>query len=470
MPAETRELLLISLAERGDPVALDAVTEAAKSDVEGVRDAALEAMAALGNASSVPLLLEVAATTEGRTQELARRALNRMRGMDVNAALVDSMHNSLVSAQRAEAARALGERLASETTSALVEATGDSAPEVRVAALEALATVASPDALPEIIEVIATTEDEKTRTAAENAAIIVGLRAEEGSVRSQPVLDVFDRMDTEPAAKAALLRVLGQWGDETALPAVIDAAGSHDEEVRTAALRVLSEWPNPAPMNALLELARKASDKTDRIIALRGYLRMIEMPSDRDVQQTLALYRAATELAKTTEEKKLVLSGLAKMEHRAAMELIRPYLEDSEVREEAKLAAEAAQTAAYKPSASVASDKARNAIDNNIETRWDTGGKQQPGQWFMLDLGWPETIKQITLDASESPRDYPRGYEVYISNSTEDWGDAVATGEGKEAVTVIDCKNTKGRYIRIVQTGSTDVWYWSIHELKVEAE
>lgn len=60
--------------------------------------------------------------------------------------------------------------------------------------------------------------------------------------------------------------------------------------------------------------------------------------------------------------------------------------------------------------------------------------------------------------------------EVSISNSTENWGATPATGEGKEAVTVIDCKNTKGRYIRIVRTGSTDGWYWSIHEVKVEAE
>ncbi|MEA3365531.1 MAG: HEAT repeat domain-containing protein, partial [Candidatus Hydrogenedentes bacterium] len=397
---ETQELLLISLAERADPAALGAVTEAAQSEVDGIRNAALEALAVLGNASTVPLLTEVAATTEGRCRELARRALNRMRGLDVNAALVGSMQNSLVSARRAEAARALGERLASETTPDLLEAISDSAPEVRVAALEALATVAPCETLPEIVELIVAAEDEQTRNAAENTAIIVGLRPEDGSTRSEPVLAAFGRMDTGPAAKAALLRVLGQWGDEDALPTVIAAANSRDDEVRVTALRVLSEWPNAAPMNDLLELAQKTSDETERIIALRGYLRMIEMPSDRDAQETLALYREATELAQTTEEKKLVLSGLGKMGHRGAMELIRPYLDDSEVQEEAKLAAEAAQSAGYKTSASVAAEKSRNAIDTNIESRWDTGGKQQPGQWFMLDLGWPESIKQITLDAS----------------------------------------------------------------------
>lgn len=468
--AETQALLLIALADRAGPAALDAVMQAAKSEDERVRNAALETLAVLGDEGSVTLLTKLAAANEGRTQELARRALNRLRGPNINAALADRMQNAPAPPERVEAARALGERFASDTTPALLAAAVDRAPEVRVAALDALATVAPQDALPQLVAGIVAAQDNATRNAAENAAMVVGLRAEKNGGRAKPLLAAFASADTGAEAKAALLRVLGQIGDEAAMPAVLNAAGSGDGgEVRATALRVLSDWPGAAPMDTLLGFARNASNETDRIIALRGYVRMVAMPSDRDAQQTLALYREVCALAKTAEEKKLVLSGLAKMGHPDALEVIRPYLEDNEVKEEAKLAAEAIQGATYQTSASVASDASANAIDNDIETRWDTGVQQQPGQWFMLDLGWTGNVARIILDASKSPQDYPRGYEVYISSNTENWGEPVAKGEGKEPITVIDCKNTKGRYIRIVQTGSADGWFWSIHELKVEA-
>ncbi len=470
LPPETQALLLISLAHRGDPGALPAVTSAARSDTELVRNAALEAMALLGDANSVALLTEIAASDEDQARGLARTALTRMPGQDINVALVYRMGNAPVPAYRAEAARALGSRLASRAAPALVEAASDEAPEVRGAALDALAAVAPPETFPGIIAVLVASQDSETRDAAQNAAIRVSQRAEDTAEPANVVAEAFGRTGTSVPARAALLRVLGQQGCETALPTVVNAAGARDPEVRGTALRVLSQWPNSAAMDDLLRLAKNASDDTERVIALRGFLRMIEMPSDRNVEQTLELYREADALAKTADETKLVLSGLGKMGHPAAMELIRPYLEDPAVRAEAELAAQAVRSAEYETSASARGNAAHNAIDGNPGTRWDTGGRQQPGQWFMLDLGWPETVARITLDTTGSPNDYPRGYEVYVSDDTDDWGDPVAVGEGTEPVTVIECNNARGRHIRIVQTGSTEVWFWSIHELTVETE
>lgn len=60
--------------------------------------------------------------------------------------------------------------------------------------------------------------------------------------------------------------------------------------------------------------------------------------------------------------------------------------------------------------------------------------------------------------------------DVSTSNSAENLGEPVAAREGNEAVAVIDCKNTKGRYIRIVRIGTTHVWYWSIHKLDAKAQ
>jgi len=111
-----------------------------------------------------------------------------------------------------------------------------------------------------------------------------------------------------------------------------------------------------------------------------------------------------------------------------------------------------------------------NAIDGNAGTRWSTGAHQRPGQWFQLDLGSVKTFQRLVLDSTNSPNDYPRGYAVYVSDNGTDWSSlsSVATGAGTGPVTTITlgAAVTK-RYVRIVQTGSDPVRWWSIHELNL---
>lgn len=110
-----------------------------------------------------------------------------------------------------------------------------------------------------------------------------------------------------------------------------------------------------------------------------------------------------------------------------------------------------------------------NAIDGDIGSRWSTGVSQTNGMWFQADMGsWPApTFSQIVLDAGGSSSDYPRGYQVNVSNDGSNWGSPVATGAGSSAVTTITFAPQTARFIRITQTGSVSGLWWSIHELNV---
>ena len=60
-------------------------------------------------------------------------------------------------------------------------------------------------------------------------------------------------------------------------------------------------------------------------------------------------------------------------------------------------------------------------------------------------------IARIELDASPSNNDYPRGYEVYVSDDPENWGAPVAIGESeKSPITNIRTAPKAGRMIRNV--------------------
>jgi len=115
-------------------------------------------------------------------------------------------------------------------------------------------------------------------------------------------------------------------------------------------------------------------------------------------------------------------------------------------------------------SASVGSSPG-NAIDGNITTRWSTGTGQANGQWFQVDMGSVQSFYQIVLNAGSSS-DYPRGYQVNVSNDGVSWGSPVASGTGSSSVTTITFTPQSARYIRITQTGS-DSANWSIYEFYV---
>src|SRR5260221_12732410 len=68
-------------------------------------------------------------------------------------------------------------------------------------------------------------------------------------------------------------------------------------------------------------------------------------------------------------------------------------------------------------SASLNSSSAGSAIDGKLSTRWNTGTSQVNGQWYQLDMLAKQTFNQITLDADGYTSDYPRGYQVFVSNN-----------------------------------------------------
>lgn len=106
------------------------------------------------------------------------------------------------------------------------------------------------------------------------------------------------------------------------------------------------------------------------------------------------------------------------------------------------------------------------ALDASAATRWDTGSWQTPGQWFQVDLGSSQTFDTLELDTAESPNDSPIGYSVGVSNDGIVFT-PVATGQGVYGMTTIKFALQVARYIRVTQTGSSSVAYWSIHDFRV---
>jgi hypothetical protein len=110
---------------------------------------------------------------------------------------------------------------------------------------------------------------------------------------------------------------------------------------------------------------------------------------------------------------------------------------------------------------------ARRAIDGDPSTRWTTGAPQvSTGQFFTIDMQSFQTFQELTLDATANNGDFPRGYQVSVSDDGSNWGTPIAVGVGAGPLVKIDFEPLTARYIQILQTGSASNW-WSIQELNV---
>ncbi|MBI4876861.1 MAG: HEAT repeat domain-containing protein, partial [Acidobacteria bacterium] len=162
LPAARQVQLVAALGDRGDVAARPVVTQALQSGERDVRATAAKALGRLGNGSSVTLLAELAARSEGTEQAAAREALTRMRGADAEAAIVSGIGAGAGGA-RLELIRAAGDRGLAAADDALLRAARDPGPEVRREAMRALRNAAGPAQSKALLGLLLKAEDESAR-------------------------------------------------------------------------------------------------------------------------------------------------------------------------------------------------------------------------------------------------------------------------------------------------------------------
>ena len=332
--------LLGALADRGDPAALGAVTASAEDGDVEVRKAALQAVGKLGDVSSAPFLVEVIGGDAGTAEMLeALRSLEMLGGEGVDDAIVESMLAS-EPAVRARLIGALSNRNAAGAVPELLKEAAGADAGVRKAAFRALGRLAEPRDLSLLLTLLVNLPDDQGRREAERAVVAVARKGTGRTGRSGPVLRVL-QAGNSTVVRCSLLRVLGGIADVESLHALDASLKDGDPTIYDTAVRELASWPSADAAPALAGVFGDAQSRTHRILSLRGFVRLLNLPSQElAVQKTLDMYKAVVAHVKLPEEKKLFLSGLANVAHPEALEIAAAYVNyDDGVRAEAVLAA-----------------------------------------------------------------------------------------------------------------------------------
>jgi mono/diheme cytochrome c family protein/glucose/arabinose dehydrogenase len=124
---------------------------------------------------------------------------------------------------------------------------------------------------------------------------------------------------------------------------------------------------------------------------------------------------------------------------------------------------------------------------------WDSGGPQQAGMWFQIELPAEATVSELQIDSSVRgrplippggarggtaggrspapiPTSGPLSYSVQVSPDGRSWGAPVAQGDGETPATIIPFEPVRARFIRITQTGSSqNAEAWGIQQVRIYA-
>ncbi len=328
--------LLSALADRGDRTALPAVITATKAEEPSVRIAALKALGQLGDASSVTLLAQTAASRSGEEQKAARESLYRLRGQKIDEAILAGICCADPKV-KVELIQSVGQRNITAGVQTLLKTAQDPDSQVQRESFKVLKVIADEKYLPALVELLLKVESASVCSEAEKTIAAIAHKIDDKNRQSEAVLSALPEI-ADVQKRCCLLSVLGRIGDDSALPAIRKALSSDNVKEQDAAIRALSDWPNPKPLNDLLKAASTSDNQIHRIVALRGFVRMLGLESDRPDEETIKLYQQAMDLASSVPEKRMVLSGLCHVKSLAALEMAASYLKDDTLQQEAEVA------------------------------------------------------------------------------------------------------------------------------------
>ena len=328
-PANMQILLIGSLSEREDKSAVPSITKLTESENLEVRLSAIQALGKIGNSSSVIPLATIASSTSGHERNVSRSALSNLKGNDVQNALKKHLLESLPEIQ-SELVRAIATRGESTAMNELMVLAKSNTPEIRKEALRGIGILADQSHLDEILMLLLDPKEESDRDDIESAIAYSFRRISDKKIQTDALTKALEKADE--TAKPSILSLLGRDPNKQSLQLLISAL-KETESIQLAAIEALTKWPEHGPANDLLKIASEEKN-SNKDTALNGYIIL----SSKSPNPTLS-YRKALELNNSTATAKKILAGLGQSGGIQSLEIIKPYLKNSETSNEAALAA-----------------------------------------------------------------------------------------------------------------------------------
>jgi len=331
--------LLNALSNRKDDYILQMAIQLSKYENQAVRSDAFILIGKVGNFSSVQYLAEISVqkSIDGKA---AQNALYQLAGERVDLEIVrlipeesDEIKFQLIRSLRMRQPKDKESKIAS----ALLKTVNTGKEKIRIESIRALQFIAGKEQMEALIDLLSNAESDRERRALEKTIVFTAHKVKGDSLATQIMLSALSN-SKDIDTRRSLLLVLAKVGHSSALLAFKKAMLNSSETLQTAAIMALSEWSTDAPINELETIIRESSNPMHRTLALRGFVRMANLPGKHSDQETIKRFCLAMELSETDDDKKMVLSGLSNQESFSAFQMAAEQLYNPDLRIEAEVA------------------------------------------------------------------------------------------------------------------------------------
>ena len=334
--SNTQVLLVEALGRRDGPLVKDAVTAAAGSKEVDVRIAAYDVLAHVGDASSAALLCNALNQNPTKRQvDTILACLRRMSADGADRVIVEALNRADAPA-KSLLIRVISDRRYRPAVGMLYGYTGDKNPAVAKAALRAIGSLGNYQGVPNLINAVLESPNETVAEEAVRAIIAITRRGGNEEYVGELILGRLEKVDSA-AERCSLMRVLAAAPGENSLKWLQAASKDQNARVRDCAVRTLADYPEATAARILLDIFETTQNKTHRILALRGGIRLCKT-TDISAERAVKLCRQAMQEAATVPEEKLILSALAETVHPEALQIALDAMERPAIKTEASLA------------------------------------------------------------------------------------------------------------------------------------
>ncbi len=288
----------------------------------------IESEEPVGNAETARLLMAVM-KKGGNNGLAASSALLRLKGEGVEQAVLNSL-SKVTDDERVALIGIIVERRIDGALVDIAPYLADSHPkEVREAAVYAIGVLGGESEIPDLLEALEGTRDDKTRGILEQAIVQISSGMSDADKRSSRIRTALSGADA--AYRLSLLKILCHLGGDRAWAELQTALNGADKDVRTTILANLGNWPDFAPGEELFKLATESTDTIERAVATRSFTGLLSRQSEVSAEKKIEYVKTLLGLAKQNREKMDLLGVASQFAEESALALVESYGDDPQL-------------------------------------------------------------------------------------------------------------------------------------------
>jgi HEAT repeat protein len=326
MGVRSRIVFLEITAERKGKQLLESLLLSLESNDTAERLTALRMIGTLGNASTIPILIAALGKDEA-SKNTAKEALTGFSAHVVGPQLIKTLRNPAMRDPVIDILVTMKYYDAIDPMIRIAKSEDDA--ESLIVGLGRLCDPDDSD-LPRMVDLYLSSRSGAKREKVERAIVVVCEKMPEAAERADKLVAILEKRD-ELSGQLLIdtLPLLGKVGNKRIAEIIRPLIDDKDPALHQAAVRALCNWPTAEYLDDIWKIATDHSSEQYRQWALRAFIRVVTLKSERPESETLALLKKAMGIANVDADRQWCLSRAATIRTMESVDWAASFLDDS---------------------------------------------------------------------------------------------------------------------------------------------